>query len=320
MILTKVKIQNFRSIKEEILDFSDNHCKILVGINEAGKSNVLKALSSLQTKYNSGDIRRGTGDETILDFNITFYFLLSKQEKNIILEKISPEFSNVNNGFFVQNGETTILNIEQLLDLLTIEITETSQKQHIINTNLNDFDFSCNIKSGIYKTTTNPATTKENSYLQSTKYFLSKEFDEDFYSESELNFEDVKNKILAIIKDFVKDQTKKVVFWEYNEKNILPSEIDYNNFLSDPNSNHTLKALFEIANKNNWAEEIKSKIEADRGHIDSFLKTHYSQKILKYFKEKWPELNIKDLKIKLDGSLLRFAFIDQGDNEFYANE
>ena len=95
MILTKVDINNFRSIKKQVLDFSDDTCKVLVGINEAGKSNILKALSSLNKKYGADCIRRQSLGEDIKDYNITFYFKLSEVEKESILITLSKIFFNI---------------------------------------------------------------------------------------------------------------------------------------------------------------------------------------------------------------------------------
>ena len=44
MELKKIQIRNFRSIKSEDIVFSHN-CLILLGKNEAGKSNLLKAVA-----------------------------------------------------------------------------------------------------------------------------------------------------------------------------------------------------------------------------------------------------------------------------------
>ena len=46
MKLEKIKIVNFRSIKDLDIDFYNNS-RVLVGINEAGKSNILKAAALL---------------------------------------------------------------------------------------------------------------------------------------------------------------------------------------------------------------------------------------------------------------------------------
>ncbi len=44
MKLNRVQIKNFRSIKDIEIDF-DPSCRVLVGINESGKSNILNALA-----------------------------------------------------------------------------------------------------------------------------------------------------------------------------------------------------------------------------------------------------------------------------------
>jgi predicted ATP-dependent endonuclease of OLD family len=47
MKLTNVEIKNFRSLDKLDFEFNPN-CRILVGINESGKSNILKALAMLE--------------------------------------------------------------------------------------------------------------------------------------------------------------------------------------------------------------------------------------------------------------------------------
>ena len=50
MKLTRIEIKNFRSIKDAKISF-DHNCLILLGKNEAGKSNVLKAVAAVFGKY-----------------------------------------------------------------------------------------------------------------------------------------------------------------------------------------------------------------------------------------------------------------------------
>lgn len=47
MKLSKVCIKNYRSIESIDLEIDGYGCKVFVGINEAGKSNILKALRLL---------------------------------------------------------------------------------------------------------------------------------------------------------------------------------------------------------------------------------------------------------------------------------
>ena len=51
MILKKITIENFKSIRDEISfeikEIADKKCFVLLGINESGKSNILEAISLL---------------------------------------------------------------------------------------------------------------------------------------------------------------------------------------------------------------------------------------------------------------------------------
>lgn len=52
MKITKIKIENFKSIKEiefDLKKYGSSYTTMLVGINESGKSNILEAMSYLNT-------------------------------------------------------------------------------------------------------------------------------------------------------------------------------------------------------------------------------------------------------------------------------
>lgn len=319
MNLKSVEINNFRSIKHEIIDFSFDTCKILVGINESGKSNVLKAISSLNKKYGPEHIRRSVSGEDVKDYNIIFTFSLAEEEKSSLIATISKNFFDYNNKKFFIDTDGNELSLTEMIKNLEIQVIETSKKQHEMLTNMDNFDF---VKNTIYATNKETVTQSmlPDNYTLENKYFLEKDFIEEFYDCKTLEISIFKSNILTYIKGLVDKQIKKVLFWEFREESILPAEINYQTFLNNPNTNLTLKALFEIANKENWTTELMNKISADKAHVNSYLKNNFSKKILGYFKEKWPELNIKDFSITVDGDLLRFAFIDEEDNEYITDE
>ena len=64
MPLTRVQIENFRSIKSLEIGLNPA-CKVLVGINECGKTNILHALELLDPKKSPkpGDVREPVKDE-----------------------------------------------------------------------------------------------------------------------------------------------------------------------------------------------------------------------------------------------------------------
>lgn len=90
MELTTVEIKNFRSIKHTTLEMNPS-CRVLVGINESGKSNILKALSLLDNKKQptSADIRFALEEEEhIQDSYVEFYFTLHDDEIDQIYQNI----------------------------------------------------------------------------------------------------------------------------------------------------------------------------------------------------------------------------------------
>jgi len=52
MKLKHIDIDNFRSIKDSSIFFNDYPCRILIGMNETGKTNILKAIRTLDNSYN----------------------------------------------------------------------------------------------------------------------------------------------------------------------------------------------------------------------------------------------------------------------------
>lgn len=127
MNLKSVEINNFRSIKHEIIDFSFDTCKILVGINESGKSNVLKAISSLNKKYGPEHIRRSVSGEDVKDYNIIFTFSLAEEEKSSLIATISKNFFDYNNKKFFIDTDGNELSLTEMIKNLEIQVIETSK-------------------------------------------------------------------------------------------------------------------------------------------------------------------------------------------------
>ena len=83
MQLDRVEIRNFRSIKQATVGFQPR-CRVLVGINESGKSNVLQALALLDSerKVQKTDIREPLpGEEPDAPSYVSFVFSLDKIDR-----------------------------------------------------------------------------------------------------------------------------------------------------------------------------------------------------------------------------------------------
>ena len=92
MILDRIEIRNFRSIKEATVRF-DEHCRILLGKNEAGKSNILKAIAALFNCYSvsSKDKRKKIDNERIEEAYVRAVVRFSDTELLEIITRFSEK-------------------------------------------------------------------------------------------------------------------------------------------------------------------------------------------------------------------------------------
>lgn len=94
MKLDRVEIKNFRSVQNIHIDF-DPPCRVLVGINESGKSNILNAFALLSGDYvpvKKDDLREALPDEDPNDESyVRFVFKFEKDESDKLLEVVSSK-------------------------------------------------------------------------------------------------------------------------------------------------------------------------------------------------------------------------------------
>ena len=84
MQIKKAIIKNFKSIANEEIDFTHD-CKIFVGLSESGKTNLLLALSALDTTFtlNKSYIKEGTktSEPSLIEYELS----LDKTEKETVI-------------------------------------------------------------------------------------------------------------------------------------------------------------------------------------------------------------------------------------------
>src|ERR1700735_2353952 len=93
MELNRVAIKNYRSIQELELNF-DPKCRILVGINESGKTNILRALSLLDPKEltTRRDVREPRLNEAqVNDAYVRFIFKFNDEEIAMMIESLKAK-------------------------------------------------------------------------------------------------------------------------------------------------------------------------------------------------------------------------------------
>ena len=86
MILKKITIENFKSIRDEISfeikEIADKKCFVLLGINESGKSNILEAISLLsdEKKVNYDTDCNNKAEEKKESIKITYELEITNHE------------------------------------------------------------------------------------------------------------------------------------------------------------------------------------------------------------------------------------------------
>lgn len=96
MKLKEIQIENFRSIKSQKI-ILDHNCLILVGKNEASKSNILKAIAAVFGQYQvtDKDKRKWLENERITNYFIFAKIELSKSDFNEIFDRFHEKYKNI---------------------------------------------------------------------------------------------------------------------------------------------------------------------------------------------------------------------------------
>ncbi|MCP4764416.1 MAG: AAA family ATPase [archaeon] len=244
MKITKIKIQNFKSILEmefEIEKIGGSYTSIFVGINESGKSNILQAFSFLQTPEGAFDFLNlcNQKDEDA-EFVDLFYYLEFEDPKHYISEinkEIEYEYEfdfkieNITKNVFLEKGCNKFeYNFQYEVALPKERLFYSEESEPVAAGGTNPSKKIIKITKG---------NNTENSL---------KEFNEDSFREL---FGD---KISSIISE----HEPKVSFWTPSEEYLL-SGVDLTKYKENPNSNKPLSNIFHLA-KINSTKKIQDKI------------------------------------------------------------
>lgn len=283
MKVTKIEIYNYRSIEEITIDTkcrADRKCSIFLGINESGKSNILKAIALLdknhldRVNYSIDCYKKAENTGEYMGIMYHLEFDGANFFRNKLIEKGYPE------------EIVTKIKIKQMYRLITVD--DDNEKYDSLEIQLEeDPIFSGYLinegkiqkKKDVYSG--EEALTKENvvQLVGPNVVLLTKE-----------------SLAISIEKDLsplVLPLTPKVIFWEYDEKYLINHEIDLNEFAKDQNISIPLRNIFHIAKIENISERI-TRISAS---IDKRrqLEEELTAAITGYINQVWKEhkINVK---------------------------
>lgn len=324
MRLDKAEIVNFRSIKKETVTF-DPACRVLVGINESGKSNILKALRLLSNDYDPSrkdDVRESLPDEDSIDeAYVKFYFRLDKSETDeffievaakILASAKDPEIVMIDG---VATGLKTFCNqrtdVRYHIDL--IKETKECRYTNFQGVTLNgDWkkpnaacppDFEIDVRGKKEKL--------KSFYLIRAADFpdIPAEYLEDAKIETLSNL--MGSESNAVTESYLMD----ALFWEYDESNLLPSEVGMDAFAAKPEDCVPLKNMFILGGIDKIKTEIDRIKTLSNNQKQNFL-NGIASKTTAHFRSVWKEYKNIEFQLRLDGEKIIPAIKEKNSFDF----
>ena len=310
MNLLRCDIHNFRSIKNITIDF-DKNLKIFIGYNEAGKSNIIKALSLLNQKFkfSEDDVRSSYSDEKYEeDSYVRFVFEFNKLE----IENI---FKNMLNKIFIKN--------EKDIEALSKFCNDNKQINYKVDLKNKNSYYVCwtvdkinypsmegRIKK-IKENTQGEVIIDDKKYpLNNYKYiFIDEKINVQDKLIEDANFDNVIDLYFEEKKVPVSNSYPEVVFWSYNDFQNIPQRINITSFINNPNSCISLKNMFNLSDIYEIKDEILNSKNRKNGLVN--LLRRVANMTTEYIHSVWPEQKLIKINLNENGENIEFAIEDE---------
>lgn len=278
MEITKIKIENFKSIKEiefDLKKYGNSYTTMLVGINESGKSNILEAMSYLNTPEKEFDynVIHNQKDDDNNPVAFSLYLTFEQKQKQKYVEEVRKG---------IENGELLDFEITNIVKNVSLKYGERFFSD----------DFSYEIKlisRGLFFKRTDEGIrtlSKKNDNEESFKEITPEMFEKSPSEE---------------FTDIIKRFEPKVSLWRPSKEYLVSDEVNLNEFKENIDSNIPLRNIFYIAGFDD-AEKIKTKIEQIRNpSLRRNLADTLGSEATKYVKNIWKHNIVIDIEI-IDGT------------------
>ena len=276
MILDRVEIKNFRSIKDVTISF-DNKGLILIGKNEAGKTNILKAIAALfgEYKVSNKDKRKRIQNEQIDSYYIRGVFKLSEEDKQKIEKQLENNFKNLN----------------------IIEFENEKTIADYIDNNFNEFLIRINIDENESPSFYYWTIDEKRGFIQKDKIYIAQDGVSLSKETSSKEF-DLESYCYEKCREIYDTNPYVCHYWKYSNNYLIPHSVSISKFTTDPKSCVPLYNIFQLCNRKNVAQEFKDALSEDGDYAN--LLEQVSAETTKVFRRIWKDF--KNTKIELISS------------------
>jgi predicted ATP-dependent endonuclease of OLD family len=292
----------------------ENNFQILVGLNEAGKSNILKALSFIDADIEpeKDDIRDPSHDETPIDSAyVRYVFGLTSNEIDDVYNTVKSKFKMIKINTPLINIGDKSYSLQQFCEykhecLYVVDLQEKTKAAKYWSLSGSHYT-----TSKAWKEVPTNWTEYEHYDRNDFKYICIED-----YPEHE-NDTDLKDCTVASINSVVGEAMIQIVnnhlinciVWSYNENNLLPGRIDIEAFKNNPNICEPLKNMFHLAGYNNIPKKIVE-AEIKKNGMRNLLRK-LSDNSTKLLNKVWPEYKILSIDLTQNGSVIEAGIEDE---------
>ena len=325
MKLDKVEIANFRSIKKITVSF-DPSCRVLVGINESGKSNVLKALRLLREDYvpsRKDDVRESLRDEdAVTEAYVKFFFRFEKPETDLLFTTISSKIASSAKDPEILSIGGTVTKLKSFCNQRTDTryyvdlLKETKSCRYVSFT-------QDTILEGEWKKPTKACPAEfeievdgKKAKLSSFALIRANDFTDipSTYIE-EATVDTLADLIGSVSNTIAEENLLDALFWEYDESNLLPSEISMDTFAATPDECIPLKNMFVLGGVKNIKTDIDRIKTLTHNQKQNFL-NGIAAKTTTHFRSVWKEYKNIEFQLRLDADKIIPAIKEQNSFDF----
>ncbi len=316
MELNRIQIENFRSIEFAEVPF-EPRCRVLLGKNEVGKSNILAACALLDeaTQVESSDLREARDEEDpVKEGSVNFIFRLSAEDLGKAKEKIKARVAGNIKGIVQTDAGTISLDsfVDEFREWIYIVDLPSGDRRTAFWTDDKTIvsDGWLYRKPGVSGATEIKLRNGIARSLESLPIAHKDALDPEslaHYVKASLG--NIRAQIKIAIDEIVKPKLPKCVLWSYSEKNLLPQGIDIEAFKSDPRSCEPLRAMFLLAGEDDPAEAINNAQGRPNGFKN--LLTRVARLTSEHVRKKWKEVGGVDIVLAPNGNQIDAAVKDR---------
>ena len=303
MRIKEIHIENFRSIKNETI-VMDKYCLILLGKNEAGKSNILKAIAALFGQYalTTKDQRKKINNERITDRRIYATFDYTEDDVKEIENYLKKNDIMISSLTF-KNGET-------LKDYIQAELSDIIYNITIKEKSIPEFIYVKNRQQKVILEK-NELIDALHSLNTAIRYSAEKNRISSQPQKKNLNLNSL---ILSGVQKIYSANPYKCVFWHYENNLLLPEQVSINQFTANPSQYKSLENIFIMCNRANIAQEFKEAMEQDGDYAN--LLDQVSKETTKVFRKIWKDFKGTSIELTPDGGNILIKVTDKAKYSF----